>query len=162
MAKKFFFRITLPESLSNIPVRIVKSPDCKEIVCNILPSDADGIDAGQEKVKYAFIWRQHDYVKVALDEILYIKAANAYSIIHLTGDRKMTVSFNLSTVAASLPESDFVRIHRSTLVNIRHVELQVGNSLKVGGERLVIGREYREDFFRHVIYIGVRRRKGGK
>ena len=32
------------------------------------------------------------------------------------------MSFNLASVRRKLPESDFIRIHRSRIVNLRHVE----------------------------------------
>ena len=72
--------------------------------------------------KYVFIWRQNDYLKTAVDEIQWIEAAGSYSRIHLTGGRILVISFNLASVRRKLPESDFIRIHRSRIVNLRHVE----------------------------------------
>ena len=48
----------------------------------------------------------------------------------LSGDRTTiskrqwmkVISFNLASVRRKLPESDFIRIHRSRIVNLRHVE----------------------------------------
>lgn len=105
--------------------------------------------------KYVFIWRQNDYLKTSVDEIQWIEAAGSYSRIHLTGGRSLVISFNLASVRRKLPESDFIRIHRSRIVNLRHVETLVGNSLKIGNELLAIGREYKDALFERVIFLGV-------
>ena len=72
---------------------------------------------------------------MAVDEIQWIEAAGSYSRIHLTGGRSLVISFNFASVRRKLPESDFIRIHRSRIVNLRHVETLVGNSLKIGNEK---------------------------
>ena len=51
------------------------------------------------------------------------------------------------------PERKYVfiiRIHRSRIVNLRHVETLVGNSLKIGNELLAIGRSCRGQCFTEV------------
>ena len=87
--------------------------------------------------KRQWIWRQNDYLKAAVDEIQWIEAAGSYSRIHLTGGRILVISFNLASVRRKLSESDFIRIHRSRIVNLRHVETLVGNSLKIGNELFI-------------------------
>ena len=71
----------------------------------------------------------------------------------------MTLSFHLAVIEKQLPETDFIRIHRSYLVNLKHVTALVGNSLKIGEQFLVIGREYREQLFDRFVFLGVRRSK---
>lgn len=73
----------------------------------------------------------------------------------LTGGRSLIISFNLASVRHKLPENDFIRIHRSCIVNLRYVETLVGNSLKIGNELLAIGREYKDALFERVISLGV-------
>ena len=90
---------------------------------------------------HLFIWRQNDYLKTAVDEIQWIEAVGSYSRIHLTGGRILVISFNPASVRRKLPESDFIRIHRSRIVNLRHVETLVGNSLKIDKKR-DNGKEY--------------------
>lgn len=157
MKQKLLLEIILPESLSDLPVRIVRGPGCKELVLGLTASDAEFVSGNGFEQKYAFIWRQNDYLKVSLDEIVWIEADKSYSIIHLTGKREQTVSFNIAVVRKNLPETDFVQIHRSHIINIRHVESLMGNSLKVGNMWLTIGREYRNALFDRFIFLGVRR-----
>lgn len=157
MKQKLLLEITLPESLSDLPVRIVRGTGGRELVLSLTASDAESISGDESERKYAFIWRQNDYLKVSLDEILWIEADKSYSIIHLSGKRELTVSFNIAVIRKKLPEADFIQIHRSHIVNIRHVESLMGNSLKIGNLWLTIGREYRTIVFDRFIFLGVRR-----
>ncbi len=121
----------------------------------------DGITISKtsEKRRYAFIYRCGDYIKVSLEEIERIEAAGSYSTIYLTNDRKQVVSLNLAAIQRLLPDDDFIRIHRSCIINLEHVESVSGNRLKIGNSSQVIGREFREYFFGQFIFFGTRKKK---
>lgn len=70
----------------------------------------------------------------------------------------MVLSFHLAIIEKELPVSDFMRIHRSYIVNLKHVVSLIGNSLNINGKLLTIGREYREHLLERFIFLGVRRR----
>ncbi len=149
--------IVLPESLADIPVKIVKNMASKEIVVRIVPSEKDSAEI--EKCKYACIRRSDDHLFVPLDDIVWIKADGSYADLHLTDNQTLKVSFNLAVVEKELPASDFVRIYHSHIVNLKHIESMKGNKLHIDGQDLTLGREYKPGFFEHVIFIGVRRNK---
>lgn len=160
MEKKQYLVITLPESLAELPVRIERSPGCQGIVLNL--SQEEIAQNVSDVRKYAFIWRQTDYLKVVCDDILWIEANGSYSKVCLREGRSMLLSFNLSQMERDLPEGDFVRIHRSYIVNLKNVVSLVGNSLRIADRFIPIGREYREAFFQNFIFLGVRRNKKGQ
>lgn len=54
-------------------------------------------------------------------EIVYIAAAGDYTEVHLTGNRMQLALRPLHAWEERLPDRHFVRIHRSTLVNLEHV-----------------------------------------
>ena len=144
--------IVLPESSEELPIRIVRGSRSMELRLRLCPPDGEERHVNETcpERKYVFIWRQNDYLKAAVDEIQWIEAAGSYSRIHLTGGRILVISFNLASVRRKLPESDFIRIHRSRIVNLRHVETLVGNSLKIGNELLAIGRSRHDQCFTEV------------
>ena len=139
--------IVLPESSEELPIRIVRGSRSMELRLRLCPPDGEERHINET---CPFIWRQNDYLKAAVDEIQWIEAAGSYSRIHLTGGRILVISFNLASVRRKLPESDFIRIHRSRIVNLRHVETLVGNSLKIGNELLAIGRSCHGQCFTEV------------
>lgn len=159
--KKQEITIVLPESVADMPVRIVRGNGSSEIIMKVSSSDDERMPTMDTKPKYAFVWEYCGYRTVALDEIEWIEADGSYSRLHLTGNRSMIISFNLAVIGRNLPQEDFIQIHRSYIVSIRHVDSKIGNSLKVGDKLLTIGRGYRNSFFNRFIFVGVRRHRSG-
>ncbi len=157
MEVKHHLVITLPEDMADVPIYIVKGSGPQKIVLNVCPEDVGATFVDSLEKKYALIWKQNSYAKVAFDDILWIKAEGSYCTIRLTRKREMTVSFHLAVVEKELPVSDFARIHRSYIVNLKHVESLIGNCLKIEDVLLTIGREYREKTLDRFVFLGVRR-----
>ena len=162
MNKKFLLKITLPESLADFPVHITSSLDCREPVCNILPADTDRIGVGRTNREFALAGKEYACLKIDFNNIQWIEANGESCLLHLADGGSMTLSSNLSVVKKELPQDDFIQIHRLYIVNFRHVESMIGNSLKVGDRLLTMGREYRETLFDRFIFIGVRQHKSKK
>lgn len=60
-------------------------------------------------------------VPVRLQKILYIAAVNQYSRIVLENQRNFVIRKSLSDWEKMLPEKHFIRIHRSTIINLGHI-----------------------------------------
>lgn len=156
--KKRQITIVLPDCMTNTPVRVVRGNECSEIILDITPVDECLMPPIEsEVVKYALVWKNLGYVKVALDEIEWLEADGGYTILHLTSCRDITVSFNMAQVRKTLPQNYFIQIHRSYIVNLKHVNGKIGNCLKIGDRLFAIGRKYREIVMSHFVIIGVRR-----
>lgn len=149
--------IQVPESISDIPIQIIRNSHNPQLIFSI-ESDNE-TNADNDSYEYVFIWQHQEYLKVNLKDITWVEADKSYSRIHLADGRKLTISFNLSSVEKRLQHNDFLRIHRSYLVNMRHVSALMGNSLKIKDGLLTIGKEYRESVLEHFIFLGVRRNK---
>lgn len=82
--------------------------------------------------------------RISCSEVVYAEAADRATRLILTGAREESVSMKFSDLAAMLPERQFVRSHRSYLVNLEHVsyvrnrevELTTGAVLPVSRYRL--------------------------
>lgn len=159
MKKKQQLLIILPEQLEDLPVRVIRNSNHEELILGITVSNFNVSYSEFSWNKEVLIWRQNDYLKVSLDEIQWIEADGSYSVAHLTRGRDLTISFNLSVIHRELPDRYFVRLHRSYIININHMESLRGNCVKIGNRLLSIGREYRETFFSRFIFLGVRRHR---
>lgn len=155
MREKQTLVLTLPDNMEDVPVQIMRGSGQKHLVVSL--GQEGLLSSSALEKRYAFIWRQNDYLKVALDDILWIEATGSYSVIHLADGQSMLVSFHLAVMGKRLPQTDFMRIHRSHIVNMKHVVSLAGNSLKVGDRLLAIGREYRKNIQERFIFLGVRR-----
>jgi len=79
--------------------------------------------------------------KIYLKDILVIESLKDYIKI-ITATNKHIVHQTLSSFTESLPQDQFIRIHRSYTIAIPKVEAIEGNSLEIGGSRYTIGRSY--------------------
>ncbi|MEE1943911.1 LytTR family DNA-binding domain-containing protein [Pedobacter sp. KR3-3] len=91
------------------------------------------------------------YRLVDIDEIIRIEADSNYSVFHLTNLEKIAVSKILKDYEEILPEERFVRIHKSSIVNLKYVkEYNSKNGLLVvltNGEAISVSRRRASDFF---------------
>jgi DNA-binding LytR/AlgR family response regulator len=93
-----------------------------------------------------FIKSGHELIKVVLESILFIKADANYTEI-ITKNKKYLSSEALRHWEGTLDSQQFMRVHKSYIVNTSKIEKIVGNQLYLEGEKLVpIGRAYKETF----------------
>ncbi len=88
-------------------------------------------------------------VFVPLDEVEFFEASGNYVEVH-AGNGKYRVRETLSTFATRLPARDFVRIHRSIIVNRNRIqELRPSFSGKylvtlISGKQVTLSRSHRQ------------------
>ena len=154
--------IILPEGMEDVPVRIVRDEQVDELNIKIITSPEINRLSLPEEKRHALIWHKNEYKHVPLDEIMWIEANSSYCDVHVTGERKFTLSFPLARMEERLPKDQFIRIQRSYLVNISHVKSLIGHSLVVGKQVLKIGEGYKEKALDAFIFLGVRNRQPQK
>jgi two-component system, LytTR family, response regulator len=59
---------------------------------------------------------------VKLDEIIRLEASGSYAIIHMADNKKITATKMLGDFEGLLPDSIFVRVHHSDIININYVK----------------------------------------
>ncbi|WP_339793457.1 LytTR family DNA-binding domain-containing protein [uncultured Imperialibacter sp.] len=102
-------------------------------------------DDNSEKPDYFFIKTDTRIVKFMFAEVSAIEAQREYIKI-IAGERKVMSLVSLTSIANVLPP-DFVRIHRSYIINMRHIDEVQSNEVVIGKEIYPISRNYREAFF---------------
>jgi two-component system LytT family response regulator len=84
------------------------------------------------------------------DEIVVCTAARSYTTLHLANHKKMVISSPLTDIEQLLPTHQFLRVHRSYLINLVHVKEYVrgeGGSLVMSNEiRVEVSRRRKEQF----------------
>jgi two-component system LytT family response regulator len=88
--------------------------------------------------------------KVHLSGISYFEAAQNFVLVHQADSQTITY-LSLSDVGQQLPVGMFVRLHRSFLVNLKHITaVEAGQVRLTTGKRLPIGRAYRDLFLQAI------------
>lgn len=85
----------------------------------------------------------YDLHKVKLQEILYIEGMKEYVAYH-TPDKRIMVYQSLKSLEQSLPQGQFMRVHRSYIVNLQKVEALVNKALVIGEKQVPVGERYME------------------
>ncbi|WP_231492008.1 LytTR family DNA-binding domain-containing protein [Pedobacter sp. Leaf170] len=91
---------------------------------------------------------------VDIDDIIYIEADSNYSVFHLSNHDKITVSKVLREFEEILPSEQFVRIHKSSIINLNHLkEYNSKNGLQAylkNGQSINVSRRRASDFFERI------------
>lgn len=171
MKRPHQIEISLPEEFVETPIvisfgnnhRVVyntsDSTKSSEYPIILSPNESNWASLDDEDLLFVLIWKRDCYIKCKLNDIMWIEADGSYSIIHFTDGSQTTVSYPLCSIQKGLTDCRFVRVHRSSIVNLRHVTHLVGCSFRVGGHLIAIGREFRDLILRQFIFLGVRKKE---
>lgn len=98
------------------------------------------------KKKYLTINNNHVNIKVDLSRIVYIEVYDKQSIIHLLDGRTIKTYQTLSELEKEITSSDFLRSHRSYLVNMAYIHLaQATEFVLTTNERVPIRQAGRKE-----------------
>lgn len=81
-------------------------------------------------------------VKIMLADILYIESMKDYIKI-ITGNGTIITKQSISSVEAMLPEKEFVRTHRSFIVNLHKIKSYTAELIEIAGTEVPIGKLFR-------------------
>lgn len=95
-----------------------------------------------------FVKHKGRYEKVPQSDILWIRAEDTYSLIQ-TAERSYLVSQTLKSVSGRLSYPKLIRVHRSHVVNIDHVEAIEDNMLIIGKTLIPVSKSMREEVMKH-------------
>lgn len=82
--------------------------------------------------------------KINYSDLLFIEGQREYVTYH-TIKQRITTLASLKDLEEKLPSAHFIRIHKSYIVSIRHIELIEANMLHISDKKLPIGGSYKEN-----------------
>ncbi len=90
-----------------------------------------------------FVRHKEKMIKIMLTDILYIEADRNYS--HLfTKEKDYVLAITLKTIEEKLPSKLFLRVHRSFVINVTHVEEVTEGQVKIVQHAIPLGAGMRE------------------
>ena len=84
-----------------------------------------------------------------LEQITYLKTWGSYTEVYLANQKKIVLSNSITTYEEDLTKHHFHRIHKTTLVNLNHIEQYNHKTKKIrlkSGEELEVARRKYKDF----------------
>ncbi|MFH6943898.1 LytR/AlgR family response regulator transcription factor [Flavobacterium sp. FlaQc-50] len=88
-------------------------------------------------------------IKIVLDEILYVESLKDYITIHLENGKSHHIKQNIS-VFEKLLGPNFVRIHRSYIIQTQKLTAYSKNEVELNGTEIPIGNSYKESWLHHL------------
>ena len=98
-----------------------------------------------EKNRHILIKSNLKTEKILLNKIFWIEAMGDYVKV-VTKDKKYLVLSTMKAFLSKLPENQFIRIHKSYIVNLKKVIHHTSNTVKILGESLPLSRNHKKYF----------------
>jgi len=91
---------------------------------------------------------------IKISDIIYCEADNTYTNIYLLNNQKLMASRPLIDYETILQDSSFVRIHKSYLINMKHLKEyqkgEGGTAIMSNGKQLDVSRRKKESFITYM------------
>lgn len=97
----------------------------------------------EEEKNYQIVKSEHKLHRVFHHDILYIQSMQEY-VAYYTQNGRIIAFGSLKSLEEELPDSIFMRVHKSYIVNTQKVSTIEGNLLHIGDEKIPVGGSYRE------------------
>ena len=104
------------------------------------------------KADHIFVKSDNTFVRIPFNEILFLHADRSYCNI-VTEEKTYIQSVSMNHVFEQIDNTDFVRIHRSHVVNIHKVTAIEGNMVKLGKHSLEMSKGMREELMRRLTFL---------
>ena len=85
-------------------------------------ADDTQVEADTPEADTVFLKTGHRVVRVHLPDIVYIEGMSEYLKIYLEGQKPLVVLLSMKRIEDWLPDSLFMRIHRSYIINLKKIQ----------------------------------------
>lgn len=94
-----------------------------------------------------FLQIQKKYIQVEFETVLYLESVGNYTKI-VTLDEVITLREKVSVLLEMFPKNDFIQVHKSFAVALKHIKSIDGNRIFIGGQTVPIGKMYRNNIIK--------------
>jgi len=95
---------------------------------------------------YFFVRSDYKLRKVLLEDVQYVEGQREYVKIVLRNDSPVVTMMSMKSIEAKLPSSLFMRVHRSFIINLNHVEVFDCGCIILGKQRIPVSDQYKKVF----------------
>lgn len=114
----------------------------KDLSSNVNTASASG-SVKESEDDFIFVKSEYDNVKIKLSGIKYIQGLKDYLKIHTHINRPVLTLMNFKSIQEKLPSNNFMRVHRSFVVNVDYIESVQKNKIIIDDVRIPIAENYK-------------------
>ena len=101
--------------------------------------------------KEIFVKSNYKVVRILLADISYIESANEYIKIFLDNQEVITTFMHLKNIEELLPAGDFMRVHKSFIINLNKILAVDRNRIFIDKKKHIpVGEQYKEIFNKYM------------
>lgn len=105
-----------------------------------------------KKTDHVFVKSDNGFVRIALSDILFLHADRSYCNI-VTENKTYVQSVSMNHVFDQINNENFIRIHRSYVVNVLKITAIDGNMVRVGRHSIEMSRGLREELMSRLTFL---------
>lgn len=100
-----------------------------------------------ENNEFLFVKSEYKQVRIKLSEVLYFEGLKDYIKIWLKDQPKPILTLmSLKSLEDELPESQFMRVHRSYIVSLNNIDVIERSQILINDQRITVSDQYKPQF----------------
>lgn len=103
----------------------------------------DNVSLKTDSIETLTVKADYKIHRIRVNDLVFIESKKEYVVYHTQNDKIMALG-SLKALEETLPNTEFIRVHKSFIVSIHHVKSVEGNELNLGKVRIPIGGTYKE------------------
>jgi two-component system, LytTR family, response regulator len=107
---------------------------------------------------FFFIKTDKGFIKLFYNDVFFLEAMHNYVVFNTTSG-KYTSYITLQNAEESLPAAQFIKTHKSYIVNIEHIKRIQAESIWLADIQLPVSRQIREELMQKAVYKNLIQRK---
>lgn len=97
--------------------------------------------------QFLFLKSEYKIRRINFNDILYVEGLKDYIKVFIAGEDKPILSLNsIKSIEQKLPESQFMRVHRSFIVNLERIETIERSRILFGKIYIPVSDQYKDKF----------------
>jgi two-component system, LytTR family, response regulator len=97
-----------------------------------------------QQESFIYIKTGNKFHKIDTSDIIFIESIKDYIVVHRDGKEKLSAKYKISDLEEDLKGKNFLRIHRSFIVNPLRITAFTHQDVELGTIQLPIGNSYKE------------------
>ncbi|MCL7764639.1 LytTR family DNA-binding domain-containing protein [Polaribacter sp. Z014] len=100
-----------------------------------------------EEKEFLFVKSEYKQLRIKLADVLYFEGLKDYIKIWLKDNPKAILTLmSLKTLEAELPETQFMRVHRSFIVSLKNIDVIERSQIVINKQRITVSENYKPKF----------------
>jgi len=106
------------------------------------------VGEGNER-DFLFVKSDTRFFKVHYKDILFVEGMRDYVALHTPQQRILTL-MSMTKMLEKLPKDDFMRVHKSYIIGLKHIHLIQHNRVFIGEKEIPVSNSYKEDLLKYI------------